>query len=208
MRSTRPAASRRCRAPLVLIVADTGDTPEKAKNAAQRLVAQEPALVGGSVGQVSAFGLASTEVTERAHLPWLTFSYADQFVNRGFKYMFKTAVDASKIPAASMPILSELAQSATGRKPTTVAIISDDTPAAQGATKAFSGVLAQQNMEIVVNESFTPPISDATPIVQRVRSRETGPHPAAAVAALPTSCSSSTNSSSSRSIRRRSRSAT
>ena len=159
-------------AKLVLIVADTGDTPEKAKNAAQRLVAQEPALVGGSVGQVSAFGLASTEVTERAHLPWLTFSYADQFVNRGFKYMFKTAVDASKIPAASMPILAELAQSATGRKPTTVAIISDDTPAAQGATKAFSGVLAQQNMEIVVNESFTPPISDATPIVQRVRSRK------------------------------------
>ena len=86
--------------------------------------------------------------------------------------MFKTAVDASKIPAASMPILAELAQSATGRKPTTVAIISDDTPAAQGATKAFSGVLAQQNMEIVVNESFTPPISDATPIVQRVRSRK------------------------------------
>jgi branched-chain amino acid transport system substrate-binding protein len=160
-------------AKIQLVVADTGDTPEKAKNAAQRLVAQEPTLIGGSVGQVSAFGLAVTEVTERAGLPWLTWSYADQFTNRGFKYMFKTAIDASKIPASAMPVLLDLSQKATGRRPATAAIIADDTPASQGAAKAFAaGGLAAHNIEVVVNESFTPPISDATPIVQRVRSRK------------------------------------
>ncbi len=34
-------------AKLKLIVADTGDSAEKAKDAAQRMVAQEPDLVGG-----------------------------------------------------------------------------------------------------------------------------------------------------------------
>ena len=144
---------------------------EVRKNAAQRLVAQEPTLIGGSTGQLSSFGLAITEVTERASLPWLTWSYADQFTNRGFKYMFKTAVDASKIPSSAMPILVDLAQKATGKRPTTAAIIADDTTASQGAAKAFAtGALAAYNIQVAVNESFTPPISDATPIVQRVRS--------------------------------------
>jgi branched-chain amino acid transport system substrate-binding protein len=158
---------------LKLIVADTGDSIEGAKNSAQRLVAQEPTLVGGSTGQVSAFALAITEVTERAHLPWLTFAYADQFTKRGFKYIFKTSIPASLIATDALSVILRLAKSATGHEPSKIAIITDDTPAAQGATKAFVSIIEKQkNMEIVVNESFTPPISDATPIVQRVRVRK------------------------------------
>lgn len=158
---------------LKLIVSDTGDSIEGAKNAAQRLVAQEPTLVGGSTGQVSAFALAITEVTERAHIPWLTFAYTDRLTNRGFKYIFKTSVPASHIAVETMPIILDLAKSATGHEPSKIAIITDDTPAAQGATKAFVAAIAKQKkMEIVVNESFTPPISDATPIVQKVRVRK------------------------------------
>jgi ABC-type branched-subunit amino acid transport system substrate-binding protein len=65
-------------AKLKLIIGDTGDTVEKAKNAAQRLVAQEPDLVGGVGAWLSSFTLAVTEVTERAEIPWLTLSYSDQ----------------------------------------------------------------------------------------------------------------------------------
>jgi branched-chain amino acid transport system substrate-binding protein len=61
-------------AKLKLVVYDTGDTAEKAKNAAQRLVAQEPDVVGGMGSWLSSFTLAVTEVTERAELPWLTLS--------------------------------------------------------------------------------------------------------------------------------------
>ncbi len=159
-------------APLQLVVADTGDGPEKAKTAAQRLVSQEPDLVAGSVGQVSAFGLAVTEVTERAGLPWLTWSYADQFTRRGFRYVFKTAIDASAMPAQAVPIILDLAEKATGKRPQTVAIIGDDTPAAQGAIKGFSSVLPQAGVRILFTESFSPPIPDATPIVQRLRGRK------------------------------------
>lgn len=155
---------------LKLIVADTGDSTERAKDAAQRLVAEEAQLVGGSTGQVSAFALAITEVTERAHLPWMTFAYADQFTRRGFKYIFKTSVPASQIAGATLSVMLNLAKSATGQEPKKVAIITDDTPAAQGATKAFAAIIGKDNdLQLVMNEKFTPPIPDATSIVQRVR---------------------------------------
>jgi len=56
-------------AKLVLVVADAGDSTEKAKNAAQRLLAQDPDLVGGTGAWLSSFTLAVTEVTERMQLP-------------------------------------------------------------------------------------------------------------------------------------------
>jgi len=49
-----------------LLVFDAGDSVEKAKNAAQRMIAQEPDLVGATGSWLSSFTLGVTEVTERA----------------------------------------------------------------------------------------------------------------------------------------------
>ena len=61
-------------AKLKLLEFDTQDSAEKAKDAAQRMIAQHPDLVGGFGCWLSTFTLAVTEVTERAQLPWLTLS--------------------------------------------------------------------------------------------------------------------------------------
>ena len=53
-------------AKMKLLEFDTGDSAEKAKDAAQRMIAQEPDLVGGFGCWLSTFTLAVTEVTERA----------------------------------------------------------------------------------------------------------------------------------------------
>ena len=55
-------------AKMKLILADAGDTAEKAKNAAQRILAQEPDLVGGTGAWLSSFTLAVTEMTYQAKL--------------------------------------------------------------------------------------------------------------------------------------------
>ena len=81
-------------AKLKLVVIDCGDTTEKAKNAAQRMVAQETDLVAATGSYLSSFTLAVTEVTERAQLPMLTLSYSDLITDRGFKYMFQTSATA------------------------------------------------------------------------------------------------------------------
>ena len=87
-------------AKMQLIVEDSGNTVETAKNAAQRLVANEPDVVAGTGAWSSSLTLAITEVTERAGLPWVTLSYADQITGRGFKYVVQTVPVAPRLEDA------------------------------------------------------------------------------------------------------------
>src|SRR6201997_1918238 len=116
-------------AKMKLVVFDAGDTVEKAKNTAQRMVAQEPDLVGATGAWLSSFTLAVTEVTERADLPVLTLSYSDQITARGFKYIFQTSLIGSGQANNAMPALVKLAETTTGKRPQTVAIVQDNTAA-------------------------------------------------------------------------------
>jgi branched-chain amino acid transport system substrate-binding protein len=157
-------------AKLKLVVLDCGDTVEKAKNAAQRMVAQETDLVVASAAYLSSFTLAVTEVTERAQLPVLTLSYSDLITDRGFKYVFQTSATAASQARQSLPLLMKLAQSASGKLPKTVAIITDNTGSSIASAKAMrEGLLKENGLELVMDETFTPPLSDATPLVQKVR---------------------------------------
>ena len=70
--------------PVQLVVVDAGDSVERATNAAQRMVAEHPDLVGLTGAYLSSFTLAVSEVTERAELPMLTLSYSDLITGRGF----------------------------------------------------------------------------------------------------------------------------
>ncbi len=90
-------------AKLKLVVIDCGDTTEKAKNAAQRMVAQETDLVAATGAYLSSFTLAVTEVTERAKLPVLTLSYSDLITDRGFKYVFQTSATAGSQAKQALP---------------------------------------------------------------------------------------------------------
>ncbi len=146
-------------AKLKLIVADTGDTPEKAKNAAQRLLSQEPDLVAGEGAWLSSFTLAVTEVTERAELPWFTLSYSDQITNRGFHYVFQTSATGDRQTALMLPTIVDLAKSATGKTPATVALVSDNTAAPVSIVKPMrEGGLAKYGIKAVADEVYTPPI--------------------------------------------------
>jgi branched-chain amino acid transport system substrate-binding protein len=155
-----------------LIVADAGDSAEKAKNAAQRLLSDQPDLSGGFGAWLSTFTLAVTEVTERAQLPWLTLSYSDAITNRGFKFIFQTSPTADKQAAETVPTALKLAQDATGKRPKTVGIIQDNTasPVSFGKQLREGGGLDKAGLKAVVDEIFTPPLSDATPLISKVRS--------------------------------------
>ena len=158
-------------AKLKLIVFDAGDSVEKAKNAAQRMVAQEPDLIGATGAWLSSFTLGVTEVTERAELPLLTLSYSDQITARGFKYVFQTSPTGGAQATSALPALVQLAESATGNKPKTVAIIMDNTAAPVSFAKPMrEGGIEKLGLKLVVDETFTPPLSDATPLIQKVRS--------------------------------------
>jgi branched-chain amino acid transport system substrate-binding protein len=157
-------------AKMKLVVIDAGDNIEKAKNAAQRMVAQESDVVGCTGAWLSSFTLAVTEVTERAELPCVTLSYSDQITARGFRYIFQTSPPGSEQAKQALPTILKLAESA-GRLPKTVAIVMDNTAASMSFAKPMrEGGLANAGVKIVVDETYTPPLSDATALVQKVRS--------------------------------------
>ena len=155
-----------------LVAADAGDSTEKAKNAAQRLLAEQPDLIGGFGSWLSSFTLAVTEVTERAQLPWLTLSYSDAITGRGFKFVFQTSPTADWQAAQTLPTTLELAEKATGKRPKTVAILQDNTasPVSFGKYLREGGGLEKAGLKASVDEIFTPPLSDATPLVSKIRS--------------------------------------
>lgn len=150
---------------------DAGDSVEKAKNAAQRMVAQETDLVGATGAWLSSFTLGVTEVTERAELPLLTLSYSDQITERGFKYVFQTSATAGAQAQGALPAIVKLAEASTGKKPQSAGIVQDNTASSVSFAKPMrEGGLAKLGMKLVVDETWTPPLSDATPLIQKVRS--------------------------------------
>ena len=158
-------------AKLKLVLYDTGDTAEKAKNAAQRLIAQEPDVVGGIGCWLSSFTLAVTEVTERAELPWLTLSYSDLITGRGFKYIFQSAPTADAQATALLPRIVDLASKAGSGRPTKVAFVGDNSAAAVSFMKPIRDHVAKDlGLTIVADEVYTPPLADATTLVQKIRS--------------------------------------
>jgi len=158
-------------AKMKIVVIDAGDSIEKAKNAAQRMVAQESDVVGCTGAWLSSFTLAVTEVTERAELPCVTLSYSDQITARGFHYIFQTSPTGGEQARQALPTILKLAEAA-GRAPKTVAIVMDNTAASMSFAKPMreGGGLANAGIKILVDETFTPPLSDATALVQKVRS--------------------------------------
>ena len=154
-----------------LVAIDAGDSAEKAKNAAQRLVSSETDIVGGTGAWLSSFTLAVTEVTERAEVPWLTLSYSDQITARGFNYVFQTSLVASAMAIDTVPTALQLGEKATGKRPTSISIVQDNTASPVAFTKALrEGGLEKMGLKLLSDDTFTPPLADATPIVQKLRS--------------------------------------
>jgi len=152
-----------------LVTIDAGENVEKAKNAAQRMLSQEPDLTGATGAWLSSFTLAITEVTERAELPMLTLSFADTITARGFKFVFQTSVTAGTMSTMAVPALVELSKTA-GKEIKTVGIVSDNTASPMAFGKPMrEGGLAKMGLKLAVDEIFTPPLADASSMIQKVR---------------------------------------
>ena len=84
--------------------------------------------------------------------------------------MFQTSATAASHAEQSLPEIMKLAEAAAGVRPKTVAIVTDNTGASVASVKPMKERLLQQlGLQLVVDETFTPPLADATPLVQKVR---------------------------------------
>jgi branched-chain amino acid transport system substrate-binding protein len=158
-------------AKLVLREADAGDSVEKAVSAAQRVLTREK-ISAGIGSWLSSFTLGVTEVAERLQVPWLSLSYADSITERGFKYTFQTSPVSSLQAEQALELVTELGKK-VNRPIKKAAIVGDNTAATVFFFKPLrEKLLAAKGIELVVDEVWTPPLADATAIVQKIRATQ------------------------------------
>ena len=158
-------------AKIVLREADAGDSVEKAVSAAQRVLTREK-ISAGIGAWLSSFTLGVTEVAERIQVPWLTLSYADSITERGFKYTFQTSPVSSAQAEQALDLVSDLAKR-NNRPLKKAAVVGDNTAATVFFFKPLrEKLLAAKGIELVVDEVWTPPLPDGTPIVQKLRTTQ------------------------------------
>src|SRR6184192_256443 len=158
-------------AKIVLREADAGDSVEKAVSAAQRVLTREK-ISAGIGSWLSSFTLGVTEVAERLQVPWLSLSYADSITERGFKYTFQTSPVSSLQAEQALDLVTDLAKK-NNRPIKKAAIVGDNTAATVFFFKPLrEKLLKAKGIEIVVDEIWTPPLADATAIVQKLRATQ------------------------------------
>jgi len=158
-------------AKIVLREADAGDTVEKAVSAAQRVLSREK-ISAGIGSWLSSFTLGVTEVAERFEVPWFTLSYADSITERGFKYTFQSSPVSSIQAEQALELILDLAKR-NNQQIKKAALVGDNTAATVFFFKPLrEKLLKAKGIEIVVDEVWTPPLADATAIVQKLRSTQ------------------------------------
>jgi branched-chain amino acid transport system substrate-binding protein len=158
-------------AKIVLREADAGDSVEKAVSAAQRVLTREK-ISAGIGSWLSSFTLGVTEVAERLQVPWLSLSYADSITERGFKYTFQSSPVSSAQAEQALDLVVELAKR-NNQPIRKAAVVGDNTAATVFFFKPLREKLLQaKGIELVVDEVWTPPLADATSIVQKLRSTQ------------------------------------
>src|SRR5262249_15975683 len=158
-------------AKLVLREADAGDSVEKAVSAAQRVLTRDK-ISAGIGSWLSSFTLGVTEVAERMQVPWFTLSYADSITERGFKYTFQTSPVSSAQAEQALDLIMDLSKK-SNQQIKKAAIVGDNTAATVFFFKPLrEKLLKAKGIEVVVDEIWTPPLADATAIVQKIRAAQ------------------------------------
>jgi branched-chain amino acid transport system substrate-binding protein len=154
-------------AKLELVIADTGGTVETAVSATQRVLGAGD--ITAAIGAwLSSFTLATTEVSERLQIPWLTYSFADSILARGYKYVFRDDAPAS-VQVAEMLKAVKAAAAAEGREIRTVAFAGDNTASATDTLKALRAETAKQGLVLAEPQVWTPPLANPLQVALAVK---------------------------------------
>lgn len=149
-----------------LVVVDTPQ-PNNAPSAVQRLISSEH--VSGIVGAfVSSTTIAASEVTERFGVPLITFAFADQIVDRGYKYVFQVSPKGTAVGRAQFDDALALSKEA-GKPVKKVAILYEDTAYGTTQAKGLREGAKAAGVDIVLDEAYPLGITDVTPLINKIR---------------------------------------
>jgi len=159
-------------AEVTIVSEDTGESTDSATSAAQDLYANDdPSATIGS--WLSSQTLATTSVSERQGVPQLTLSFSDEIVQRDFNFAFQTSPKSSEMGEQGLERAQSLSE-AVGSPIESVAMVGDNTAAIEFTFNPLRETFIPETdgVELVVDEVWSPTLSDATPIVRELESQE------------------------------------
>lgn len=150
-----------------LIVSDATSNPATASAVAQRLITQNQltAVLGAFASSLT---LPISEVTARADIPFLTESFADEITGRGLESVFQVVAKASVIGRAQVNYSLAIAEAA-GSKVEKIAIMYENTAYGVAQSRGLRRAAREANIEVVMDESYPLGISDARPLIDKLR---------------------------------------
>lgn len=149
-----------------LVSADV-PAPNAAGAAVQRLITQNHVV--GVIGSfVSSVTLAASEVTERAGVPMITHSFADQITGRGYRYIFQVAPKASTFGEKQFQYAADIAAKA-GEKLTRIAIFYEDTAYGTAQAEGIRKAAKAAGVEVVIDDGYPLGITDVAPLINKLR---------------------------------------
>lgn len=149
---------------------NAGDSTDAATTATQDLLSNdEMAAAMGTV--ISSFTLGATSVAEREQIPWITQSYSDKIVNRGFEFTFKTTPSSMRLTQNQIDNTLTLAEQ-NDINISRTAILADNTAASEGFRNALKELIPETDIEIVWDEAWTPTLDDVTAIVDQIENTD------------------------------------
>ena len=150
-----------------LVVSDATSNPATASTVAHRLITQNDvtAILGAFASSLT---LAISEVTARADIPFLTMAFADEITGRGLESVFQVTPKASVIGRAQVNYTLAIAEAA-GSKIEKIAIMYEDTAYGIAQSRGLRRAAKDANIEIVMDEAYPLGITDATPLISKLR---------------------------------------
>lgn len=156
-------------AKIKLDIADATSDPAKAASAATEFLSrgEKPVAIVGAYA--SGLTLTVVQVTERQEVPLLTTSFSDELTSKGYHYLFQLPAKASDVGRAQMAYALEIAEAA-GTPINRAAIVYANNAYGESQAKGLEEQAKSSGIDIAVVESYSPTISDAGPVAQKLLS--------------------------------------
>jgi len=153
---------------ITVIYYDSGGTATEATSALQRVLSlYKGELSATLLYMASGHVIACTEITEREKMTTIAGGWADIITEKGYKNLFRVCPRSSAINNWGIPALIEMAKSA-GVPLKKVAFLYDDNPSTIALIDALRKLSVEYGLELVLDEMWTAPLPDATPLVTKL----------------------------------------
>lgn len=157
-----------CGAKIQLVVQDSGETPDDARLAAEKLISTEhPVIVIGAY--ISRNTAAVAEVTEREKVILVMDGLVDDLTKQGWQYVFRAAPKASAHGATAAKFVIEMAQQ-KGLTINSAVILNEDSIFGTYVGDGAKMELLKNGIHVAAHITYPYDITDFSSIINQIRS--------------------------------------